>query len=385
MRVVPPGGPDDGIEALVSIGAELTTVAVRQAGVPRFIRSLAVGGGKLTAGIAGALHLEPAVAEMVKRNAYADGSPQLAQARKAISTELRDLGEDVRATIDFFVSQSVVGRIERLLVTGGASMTTGLAEELAGNTDVEIRRIDPFGLLTIGELGLDEPSLRRARATAATAVGLALWTADPPQGRISLLPGDVAEARRTRRMAILAGTGVAGVAAILGFVGVAEGVAVHLANARVHDKERQATVLQAKVSELQARTSIHSKVQSRSSMVKSALKGDVDWVQVINQIQSVMPSSLQFQAISATRNDVAGATGSSGVASGIGSVTFSLSGTGGLPAVAAWMDALQKDPSLQGTWVSGVAVTTNGGNVTFTSAANLTSHAQSTRPQQVRP
>ncbi len=117
-------------EALVAIGAEMTTVAVRQNGVPRFIRSLAVGGSKLTAGIAAAMHVEPAVAERLKRAAVPDGAPQLVQAKRAVTAELRDLAEEVKATVDFFVAQSDGVAVDRLLVTGGAAQTQGLIEAL---------------------------------------------------------------------------------------------------------------------------------------------------------------------------------------------------------------------------------------------------------------
>lgn len=379
LRVLPPTEPDGGVEAVVSIGAELTTIAVRQAGMPRFIRSLAIGGGKLTAGVAESLHLELAVAETLKRGAVPPGAPQLAQAQKAMARDLRDLGEDVRATIDFFVSQADGARIERLLVTGGASMTQGLVEELAGDMDVDIRRIDPFASLIQGDLGLDQEALQRARATAATAIGLGLWAAEPPGRRLSVLPGEVAEARKVRRTAILAAAGVAGVAGILAFVGIGEAVAVHLARSQVHDVQNQVGKLQSQVAQLQVETSIHSKVAGRAGMVKAALQGDVDWVRVVTEIQAVTPPGLQIQTITGSR--ISGSTPGSGA----GSLTFSVSGTGGLPAVAAWLDGLQKDPSVQGTWVSGVAVTANGGPVSFSSTTNLTGHAHSDRAQAVTP
>lgn len=382
LRVIPPSDPNGGVEAVVSIGAELTTVAVRQGGVPRFIRSLAIGGGKLTAGVAEAMHVELAVAETLKRGAVPAGSPQLAQARKAMGREIRDLGEDVRATIEFFVSQSDGARIERLLVTGGASMTQGLVEELAGDMDVDIRRVDPFATLVPGDLGLDSDAVQRARATAATAVGLALWTAEPSSRRLSVLPGDVAEARRIRRTAILAGAAVAAVAGLLAAAGVGEAVEVHLARSQVHEAQNQVAELQGRVAQLEVQTAVHTKVTTRVGMVRTALQGDIDWVRVISEIQSATPAGLQIQTVSGSRAS-GSTTTSSG--SGIGSVTFSVSGTGGLPAVAAWLDGLQKDGSVQGTWVSGVAVNTNGGNVTFSSTTNLTGNAHSDRAQAVKP
>ncbi|MGH9115004.1 MAG: type IV pilus assembly protein PilM, partial [Acidimicrobiales bacterium] len=241
MRVVPvppPGAPGhDGVEALVAIGAELTTVAVRRNGVPAFIRSLAVGGSKLTLGIAGALHVEPAVAERFKRATISGDSPQLAQARRTVSAELRDLGEEVRATIDFFMAQSDGSTVERLLVTGGASQTSGLVEALAGGLAVQIQRIDPFSALSLDDLGLDEAGMRRARATAATAVGLSLWPLEAPGSRLSVRPEEVTAARQARRRVSIAAAGVAGLAGVLALSAGAQYFAVHQARDQVHSAQ----------------------------------------------------------------------------------------------------------------------------------------------------
>ncbi len=200
MRAVPPapeGSDPLAAEVIVSIGAELTTVAVRQAGVPRFIRSLTVGGDNITETIANAMHLEMAAAERLKRGAVASGAPQLAQARKAMSVELRDLAEDVRGTVDFFMAQTEGSTIERLLITGGASQTEGLASAIGSSVSASVMQIDPFSALALdGNLGLEREAIERASASATTAIGLALWPVESPLIRLSVLPEEVAAARR---------------------------------------------------------------------------------------------------------------------------------------------------------------------------------------------
>ena len=385
MRVVPPTGPDGGVEALVSIGAELTTVAVREGGTPRFIRSLAVGGSKLTSGIANGMHVDLGVAESLKRGFAPTGAPQLAQARKAMSTELRDLGEDVRATMDFFVSQADGSRIERLLITGGASLTEGLVESLAGGMDVQMLRVDPFAGLVIGDLGFDEAQLGRARATAATAIGLALWTGAPADSKLSLLPSELAQARQNRRTAVLAGVGVGALVGVLALVGAGEAFAVHSERNQVHSAQTQAAVLQAQVDKLTAETAVHGKLLSRRAMVKSALQGDVDWVRVLAEVNAAKPAGLNLQSFTGARPVVTSTTSAtSGATSQVGTVTFAVTGTGGLPAAAAWLDGLEHDPSLQGTWLPGITVDSAGNQVTFTSNSNLTVKADSDRSKKVQ-
>jgi len=384
MRAVPHDSPDDGpggVEVLVSIGAELTTVAVRDNGVPRFIRSLTVGGSNLTETIANTLHLELATAERLKRGAVPGGSPQVAQARKAMSVELRDLAEDVRATIDFFTAQAEGTVISRLLITGGASQTEGLVAAIGGSLSVEVLQIDPFQSLTVADLGLEPEDLARSAASATTAIGLALWPVGSPLIRLSVLPEEVASARRARRLMSVTACGVAGLAGVLGLASATQVIQVHSAQHKVLEAQQQVATLTSQVDELQAVTSVHGQVQAQAGLVVTALQGDIDWVRLLGQLAAVMPSDLTLSSMSGARTTPGTATAST---PGVGTLAFTVTGNGGLPAVAAWFDELQRDQSLSGTWVSGIVVTTNGGSVTFTSTSDLTTVADSNRAKAVQ-
>ncbi len=382
MRAVPPADDDGpgGVEVLVSIGAELTTVAVRENGIPRFIRSLTVGGSNLTETIANTLHLELATAERLKRGAVSGGSPQVAQARKAMSVELRDLAEDVRATIDFFTAQAEGTAISRLLITGGASQTEGLVAAIGGSLSAEVHQIDPFVSLTLGDLGLEPDELSRSAASATTAIGLALWPVGSPLIRLSVLPEEVAKARRARRLMSLAACGVAGLAGLLAAGGATELVQVHSAQNRVHSAQQQVATLTSQVAQLQAATAVHNQVQAQANLVVTALQGDIDWLRLLGQLAAVMPTNLTLSSMSGTRTVGA----SSASTPGVGTLSFTVQGTGGLPTVAAWLQGLKRDQSLTGTWVSGIATASNSGTVTFSSASSLTSLAESNRAKAVK-
>jgi type IV pilus assembly protein PilM len=385
MRVIPASvSGAAGVEALASIGAELTTVAIRENGVPRFIRSLAVGGAKLTTGIAKSLQVEPAVAERLKRGSVAEASPQLVQARQAIASELHDLAEEVRATLDFFLAQSNGIGVDRLLITGGASQTQGLIDALAGGVRLPVESFDPFQSLRLDEVGLDEEQLDRARASAGTAVGLALWPLAAPGSRLSVLPEEEVAARKARRLVRYAGAGLAGLLGVLAVASIGEAVAVHGAKAQVHKAQQQVAALQGQVGTLQATTAIHGRAQARATLVVTALTGDIDWVRVLGQLAAVMPPNLHLSSFTGSRT-IGSSAGSTSSSPGVGTLTFSVTGSGGLPAAAAWLEGLQRDHDLQGTWISGISVTGSGGQVTFSSTANLTPQSQSSRAQTVTP
>jgi type IV pilus assembly protein PilM len=389
VRAVPCVSPESsGTEVLVSIGAELTTVAVRERGIPRFIRSLTVGGSKLTETIASSMHLELAVAERLKRGQIPSDAPQLSQARKAMSVEMRDLAEDVRGTVDFFISQSGGATIERLLITGGASQTDGLAAAIAGNISAPINKIDPFNSVDIRALNLPPDQIEAAGASSTTAIGLALWPFETPLIRLSVLPDEVMAAKRMRRLFAVAACGVAGVAALLGVAGAGELYRVHSAKDHLHSAQARVTQLNQQVNFLTAETAVHAQAQARASLVKSALGGDVDWVRVLGQLAAVMPSNVSLTNFQGSRTTQTASVGTSGSNTGtqqVGTINLSVKGTGGLPAAKSWLVGLQKDPDLDGTWVNGIIVQANGGALQFSSTTNLTAIANSHRDQAVQP
>ncbi len=386
LRAVPLA-PDSGggSEVIVSIGSELTTVAVRDGAVPRFIRSLTVGGGRLTASIANAMHIEMAVAERLKRGDVPGGTPQLAQARKVMTAEMREVADEIRATIDFFMVQANGANIQRLLITGGASQTDNLVHLVAGSLDVPIAALNPLSQLDTSGLPYEEADLKRVTAGAATAIGLALWPTEAPLIRLSVLPEEVREARRLRRLTTLAGAGVVALVGVLAVAGGAEIMAVHSAQNQAHVAQRQQAVLSGQVSRLQAATAVHSEMLARSQLLSSALAGDVDWVRVVGQLATVMPPQLVMTTLSASRTTTTTSTSSGSAGQTIGSITMSVKGTGGLPAVAAWLTGLDSDPDLSNVTVSGITVKNNGGPVSFSSTAQLTPTSQSNRDKAVKP
>jgi type IV pilus assembly protein PilM len=382
LRAVPPAAGDEGLEVIVSIGAELTTVAVRDAGVPRFIRTLTVGGNRLTHALADSLHLELAAAERLKRGAVAPDHPQLAQARKALGGDIRDLAEDVRATVDFFASQAEGREVSRILMTGGASQTRGLAAAVGGDLPAEIFQVAPFAGLEAAGLGLDPDGLERAAATATTAVGLALWPVESPLIRLSILPEEVTRRRQARRMLKLAATGVAAAAGLLAVLGAGQVVRVHDARAKVSADNRQIAALQAQVSTLQRLTAVHGEAAARVQLEVSALNGDIDWVRVLEQLAASMPPGVRITSFTGTRSATPGSAASTAAGSPIGTVSVSVAGGANADAAANWLDALLVDGDLANTQISGISIpvgSTTG--ATFSSTSSLTPAAKSSRAQ----
>lgn len=388
-RAVPAIGVDGqspGVEVIVSIGAELTTVAVREDGVPRFIRSLTVGGSKLTETIANTMHLQLAVAERLKRGAVPPDSAELGQARRAMSAEMRELAEEVRATIDFFMSQSGQSSVDRLVITGGAAQTEGLALSIGGNLPVNVMVLDPLATFDTSSLGFDHNQLSQLSTSSATAIGLALWPTESQLIRLSVLPEEVQAAQKARQLMTMAGAGLGGLAVLLGLAGAGQWLQLHSAQDKVHAAQVQAAALSSQVTHLQALTAVHGQLEARSALEKGALQGDIDWVRVVGQLASAMPQQLSLTSFSGTRSTAGsggGSTGGSTTAS-VGTVNMAVTGGGGLPSASAWLTGLATDLDLSNVTIGGINVQKNGGGVTFSTTASLTPDSHSNRAEEVQ-
>jgi hypothetical protein len=247
-----------------------------------------------------------------------------------------------------------------------------------------VEQIDPLAGLVVENLGLDDDQIRQLRTSGTTALGLARWPVGANVLRLSILPEEVAASRRARRLMAAATSGVVVVAGLLGAGGVSEMLSAHSAQAQVRVAEAEETQLQGQITQLTAATAINSELSSRSSLAASALAGDIDWVRTLRQLATIMPVNTTIASFSATRATAGNAGTNSTASSGVGSATFSVNGTGGLPTVAAWLRGLQSDPDLADPWVSGITLNAGSGQVTFTSTADLTPTAESNRAQEMK-
>jgi type IV pilus assembly protein PilM len=160
----------DTSEVLIDIGAGVTSVVVHQAGVPLFVRILALGGDDITSAVASAEDIGFAEAELRKRSLGATGTDATSL---IISEHVDRFFDEVRSSLDYFRAQTGVGRIDRVVLAGGGSVLVGLREKLTNalGLDVEIAR--PFDFVD-HSLDVDEETLVAWGPVLTTSIGLAL-------------------------------------------------------------------------------------------------------------------------------------------------------------------------------------------------------------------
>jgi type IV pilus assembly protein PilM len=80
---------------------------------------------------------------------------------------------EIRRVIDFYYSTSPDDDIKQILLSGGASQTSGFLAYLASETSVPVEMLDPFRALEINDKNHDKEDLRRIAPQVAICVGLA--------------------------------------------------------------------------------------------------------------------------------------------------------------------------------------------------------------------
>jgi type IV pilus assembly protein PilM len=216
-----------GDEAIVDIGAQVTSICVHDRGVTRFVRMLPSGGRDITLALASGLGVDEAAAERLKRgetpemptqdgpqDAPKDAADRPSADQPAIGppppadslpvdglpadtlpveaprgapavlpdpTDVRQLAltragsfvDEVRSSLEFYTAQMPNAQIGRVLVVGGGSRLDGLLELLQERLPVPVDRGRLFERAK-SEIELSAEASAEAEAVLSVAVGLAI-------------------------------------------------------------------------------------------------------------------------------------------------------------------------------------------------------------------
>ncbi len=153
------------VVALVDIGFKNSTISILATGELALTRVVAIGGDKLTSGLADALGISYAEAEGLKV-----GLPEEVQA--IMQSLLLPLGRELRASIDFFEHQQdkTVGQV---FISGGSARSQFIIEMLQTELMVPCKSWNPVGFMDLqmppqqlGELEQISPQLTVAAGAA---------------------------------------------------------------------------------------------------------------------------------------------------------------------------------------------------------------------------
>ncbi len=169
------------LQALVDIGASVTQLAITRGGTARFVRLLPRGGDDFTSALVEGLGMEVEDAAELKNRLGVraegmpgDGDPD-AEAQRLLTGKADELIDDIRGSVDFFLSQSEDATLERLVVAGNGARLPHLANRMARLMGVEVEPAKILDIIEVGRVDLTEDEMLEAQPVMPTALGLALW------------------------------------------------------------------------------------------------------------------------------------------------------------------------------------------------------------------
>jgi len=165
------------VQAVIDLGAHLTSIVIHDHGVPKLVRTLARGGQELTDLLVDDLDLNFEEAEHVKRATGLLGEGDRAAA--ALQTGIRPLLAEIRSSINYFRAGSDGTQLEGISLTGGGSALPGLAAALSSQNGVPAGVVTPMQHIAhwqrTGDPGTD--GTESDPAASAVSIGLALGAA----------------------------------------------------------------------------------------------------------------------------------------------------------------------------------------------------------------
>jgi len=167
-------GPDAGaVVVLLNAGASAININILSGGQSLFSRDVSMGGNAYTEAVQKELNLTYDSAEAAKKGEPVD-NVTFDDVRPVLHAMTENVLLEIQKTFDFFKATAASDRIDRILISGGASSVDGFAEAVAERFGAPVEPFDPFKKIAFDAAKLGVTEAGRLAPTAAVAVGLAL-------------------------------------------------------------------------------------------------------------------------------------------------------------------------------------------------------------------
>lgn len=161
------------VQAVIDVGAQLTSIIIHNHGVPQLVRTLARGGQQLTDALADGLELDRDEAEQLKRERGLTTRGDAVS--DALNAGIRPLLAEIRSSINYFRTGNAGALIEGISLTGGGAALPGLAAALSTQNNLPTAVVTPLQHLDSSPSAADgyDPS----SVASAVSIGLAMGAA----------------------------------------------------------------------------------------------------------------------------------------------------------------------------------------------------------------
>ncbi|MGH9329860.1 MAG: type IV pilus assembly protein PilM [Vicinamibacterales bacterium] len=160
------------VVVLLNAGASATNINILSGEQSVFTRDISIGGNAYTEALQKELNLPYDAADALKKGQAVDGVGY-DEAKPVLRAVTENMMLEIQKTFDFFKATASSDRIDRIVVSGGASRAESFTDILTDRFQSPVESFDPFKAIAFDprKLGVVPSDIA---PTAAVAVGLAL-------------------------------------------------------------------------------------------------------------------------------------------------------------------------------------------------------------------
>ena len=170
VNYAPPAGS---VVVLLNAGASAININILSGDQSLFTRDISIGGNAYTEAVQKELNLPFESAEQAKKGLQVEGVT-FDEVRPVLHAMTENVLLEIQKTFDFFKATAASDRIDRILLSGGASSVDGFAAALEERFGAPVETFDPFKTVAFDAKKLGAQGGDDLLSTAAVAVGLAL-------------------------------------------------------------------------------------------------------------------------------------------------------------------------------------------------------------------
>jgi len=160
------------VVVLLNAGASATNINILHGDQSVFTRDISIGGNAYTEALQRELNLPFETADALKRGHMADGATY-DDARPVLRAVTENVMLEIQKTFDFFKATATSDKIDRIMLSGGASRAEGFTEMLTERFEAPVEAFDPFRKVAFDTKKFKTDPAEIA-STVAVAVGLGL-------------------------------------------------------------------------------------------------------------------------------------------------------------------------------------------------------------------
>jgi type IV pilus assembly protein PilM len=161
------------IVVLLNAGASATNINILQGDQSVFTRDISIGGNAYTEALQRELSLPYESADTLKRGLTVEGA-SYDDAKPVLRAVTENMMLEIQKTFDFFKATAASDRIDRIVLSGGASRAEAFTEMLTERFEAPVEPFDPFKKIGFEGKKVQSDLTGEVAPTAAVAVGLAL-------------------------------------------------------------------------------------------------------------------------------------------------------------------------------------------------------------------